>query len=229
MGLHSFLPRVDPLVKLPAAFRPLESLLERMTIRQPDGARGLLALGQFGDAVKHELGPLVEDLTRHVDSVIASQDQRLMSALFRDYCFATSAYLLEPTDQAFRATGDYAPGRPVLPRQLAVPLSKLANALGHFPYMEYSSSYALQNYARIEGRHAGDKLGAMESWDTENLRVIRAFEDADGSEAGFILVHVTMVAETGESACGHAVVVATESQELFTLEQAASYLALNKS
>ena len=44
---------------------------------------------------------------------------------------------------------------------------------------------------------ASDKLGSMKEWETDNLRVIRAFEDADGSEAGFILVHVSMVASTG--------------------------------
>lgn len=60
-----------------------------------------------------------------------------MSALFRDYCFATSAYLLEPVDQSFRATGKYSTGRNILPASLAVPLNALADALGHYPFMEY--------------------------------------------------------------------------------------------
>ncbi len=46
----------------------------------------------------------------------------------------------------------------------------------------------------IEGQ-----LGDGQSWDIDNLQVIRAFEDRDGSEAGFILTHVAMVANTGES------------------------------
>lgn len=88
-----FLPRQDPLVDLPADFRGLDSLLKRMTIKQYDHATqketgpGLLALGQFGDAVKHELRVGgVED--QAVDRAIASGDQHFLSALFRDYCFA---------------------------------------------------------------------------------------------------------------------------------------------
>lgn len=55
--------------------------------------------------------------------------------------------------------------------------------------MEYASSYALQNFRRVNGS-APNKLGDPKEWETDNLRVIRAFEDADGSEAGFVLVHV---------------------------------------
>jgi hypothetical protein len=49
---------------------------------------GLLARGQFGDAVDTEL-PCYADLVRDVT------DTRLLTALFRDYTFAASAYLLE--------------------------------------------------------------------------------------------------------------------------------------
>lgn len=144
-----FLPREDPLVTLPPAFDRLDSLLKRMTIKQYDPLTkketgpGLLAQGQYGDAVLSELkvnGPEVQA----VDKAIASGDQRLLSALFRDYCFATSAYLFEPTDISYRKTGLYSPGRDVLPAQLAVPLKKLADALGHQPFMEYASSCKFQ-------------------------------------------------------------------------------------
>lgn len=63
--------------------------------------------------------------------------------------------------------------------------------------MEYASSYALQNYQRINKGKETDPQRLGSGWDTDNLRVIRAFEDADGSESGFILVHVTMVAHSG--------------------------------
>ena len=58
--------------------------------------------------------------------------------------FLTSAYLLEPVDLAFRATGKYVPGRSILPPELSKPMSLLATKLGQFPYMEYASSYALR-------------------------------------------------------------------------------------
>jgi indoleamine 2,3-dioxygenase len=168
-----------------------------MTRVQPDGSSGLLAHGQFGDAVKEELTHA--GLAAKVEQVIASKNQQLMSALFRDYCFAVSgefgresstaevadsllvAYLLEPVDQRFRATGSYGTGRNVLPASLAVPLTALANELGHFAFMEYASSYALQNYRRINSTSAPNKLGHLSEWETDNLAVIRAFEGKETS------------------------------------------------
>lgn len=52
----------------------------------------------------------------------------MLSALFRDYAFLTSAYVLEPVDIEFRKTGKYTTGRNILPRELAVPMKKLADA-----------------------------------------------------------------------------------------------------
>lgn len=59
------------------------------------------------------------------------------------------------------------------------------------PFMEYAGSYALFNY-RLEN----PKLGL----EYDNLRLIRAFEhglDPKSSEAGFVLVHVDMVRNSG--------------------------------
>ncbi|ORX40879.1 hypothetical protein BD324DRAFT_574682 [Kockovaella imperatae] len=198
---RGFLPRQDPMVNLPPQFKNLDSLLDRMTIHQPakssdpnaERAPGLLALGQFGDAVESELkvdGPEM----KAVKDLLADPQGRnhLIAALFRDYCFAVSSYLLEPTDQAYRKTGKYVPGRKVLPAQLAVPITQLAENLGHFPFMEYASSYALQNW-KVKDPNFKGPAGRL-SFD--NLELIRAFEDAQGSERGFILVHVEMVAFT---------------------------------
>jgi indoleamine 2,3-dioxygenase len=57
--------------------------------------------------------------------------------------------------------------------------------------MEYAGSYALFNY-RLE-----DPAKGLEY---DNLRLIRAFEaglDPSSSEAGFVLVHIAMVKESG--------------------------------
>jgi indoleamine 2,3-dioxygenase len=57
--------------------------------------------------------------------------------------------------------------------------------------MEYAGSYALFNY-RLEDPKAGLEYS--------NLRLIRAFEhglDPTSSEAGFVLVHVDMVQNSG--------------------------------
>jgi len=57
--------------------------------------------------------------------------------------------------------------------------------------MEYAGSYALFNYY-LEDPSKG--------LDYDNLRLIRAFEhglDPSSSEAGFVLVHIAMVKESG--------------------------------
>ena len=59
---------------MPNAFAPVESLLDRMTIHANGRQNsGLLANGQFGDAVKHELNGL--NLEQKVDEIILSNDQ----------------------------------------------------------------------------------------------------------------------------------------------------------
>lgn len=65
------------------------------------------------------------------------------------------------------------------------------NSAGFKPFMEYAGSYALFNYRLQEP----DKGLAY-----DNLRLIRAFEhglDPTSSEAGFVLVHIAMVKESG--------------------------------
>lgn len=69
---NGFLPRQDPLAELPKEFSKLESLLQRMPMQLLDGTPGLLASGQFGDAVRDEL-PLYE-----IDGIT---DQRLLSGM----------------------------------------------------------------------------------------------------------------------------------------------------
>ena len=64
---------------LPKQFAPLESLLQRMTIRQPDGSKGLLALGLLGDTVKRELSD--GTMGAEVQKAIESKDQVRRSPL----------------------------------------------------------------------------------------------------------------------------------------------------
>lgn len=65
------------------------------------------------------------------------------------------------------------------------------NSAGFKPFMEYAGSYALFNY-RLEDPSQGLEY--------DNLRLIRAFEhglDPKSSEAGFVLVHIDMVRNSG--------------------------------
>lgn len=171
---NGFLPREDPLYPLPQRFAVLESLLQRMPLHLHEGKHGLLWDGKLGEAVHDELPQYdVDDVT----------DSAVILALFRDYTFLASAYLLEPADLHKRQTGQFGVGRKVLPKNIAVPLCKIAAKLDCKPFMEYAQSYALANYARL------DRSKPVEY---DNLRLIRSFSGLE-SEKGFILVHVDMV------------------------------------
>jgi indoleamine 2,3-dioxygenase len=87
---RGFLPRADPIVRLPPEFDSLESILRRMPIKTLDGSPGLLAHGTLGETVHKELPDLTTAIERHAGNL------PLMNALYRDYSFLASAYLLEP-------------------------------------------------------------------------------------------------------------------------------------
>jgi len=176
---NGFLPRQDPLENLPREYKELDDLLNAMPLQLNETNKGLLATGDFGPAIEKELPEY--DLTK-------IEDNRLLTALFRDYTFATSAYLLEPCDIKYLKEGKYGVGRSKLPRNLAVPLDVISKKLGLRPYMEYATSYALYNYARINPK---------EGLTHENLKLIRQFSGYK-SETGFIITHVVMVRYTAD-------------------------------
>ena len=117
---RGFLPRQDPIAKLPADFDALESLLSRMPIRTLSGAPGLLASCSLGAAVNKELPDLSGAIEKYHD------DKVLMNALYRDYSFLASAYLLEPCHERFMRGEQYGLGRDVLPSVIAKPIVKVA-------------------------------------------------------------------------------------------------------
>lgn len=117
---RGFLPRMDPVVTLPSEFDPLESILNRMPVKTLSGEPGLLADGRLGDVVKAELPDLTEVMDKYKD------DLPLMNALYRDYSFLASAYLLEPCHQRFIKGEEYGLGRDVLPANIARPIARCA-------------------------------------------------------------------------------------------------------
>lgn len=92
---NGFLPLYPPPTTLPPAFGVLDSLLKRAPMKTADLKEGLLAEFIFGKAVEDEL----PDLTHEIEKV--KDDLRVITALYRDYCFLASAYLLEPCHQKF--------------------------------------------------------------------------------------------------------------------------------
>ena len=93
-------------------------------------------------------------------------------------------------DLEYRKTKTYGLGNQVLPRNIAVPLSIVADKMKAKPFMEYAMSYALYNYGYYD-KDAATPL------DYSNLKLIRTFDGSD-AEHGFILVHVAMVRYSGE-------------------------------
>ncbi|PKS07630.1 hypothetical protein jhhlp_006236 [Lomentospora prolificans] len=187
---RGFLPRMDPITHLPDEFAQVESILNRMPVKKLDGTPGLLAEFKLGEVVENELLDLTDAVEKYKDNL------PVVNALYRDYSFLASAYLLEPCHERFVKGESYGLARDLLPAQVARPIAKCAEISGFKPWMEYAGSYALFNY-RLEDPMAGLEYS--------NLRLIRAFEhglDPTSSEAGFVLVHVDMVKNSGPLVAG---------------------------
>ncbi|KAF9886423.1 hypothetical protein FE257_011455 [Aspergillus nanangensis] len=199
-----FMPFIMSPTQLPDAFKPLVSLLERLPVLKLDGAPGLLA--------NYELGPVVDnefpDLSAEVDKLVTadgSPDLYAITAVFRDYSFLASSYLLEPCWENWVKNPDngYGLGRDFLPRAVACPMYRCAQLLDIPPFMSYAAAYSLFNYT------VADPAKGLAY---DNLRLVRAFErglDPKSSEAGFILTHVDMVKESNRLISGAVKVVDT--------------------
>ncbi|KAJ2490734.1 hypothetical protein IWW37_002936 [Coemansia sp. RSA 2050] len=173
-----FLPRHDPLPMLPSYFESLEELLHEMPISKGDGTYGLLHSGRFGERIERELP--------HYD-VGFIFDSRILSALYRDYTFLASAYLLEPCDIQFRLARNYGLARRMLPANIAEPLETIAARLNARPYLEHSMSFTFYNYRRKD---------ASQPLTPDNIEPIRRFSGCD-AEHSYIVGHVAAARRTG--------------------------------
>jgi indoleamine 2,3-dioxygenase len=117
---RGFLPRQEPIVHLPPEFKVLESILNRMPIKTAVGTPGLLATCNLGETVLRELPNLTSFISKYQDNL------PLMNALYRDYSFLASAYLLEPCHERFVKDGTYGLGRQTLPAVISQPISRCA-------------------------------------------------------------------------------------------------------
>ena len=117
---RGFLPRQEPIIALPAEFDVLESILTRMPIKTLNGSPGLLATATLGETVLKELPDLTSAIDKYKDNL------PLQNALYRDYSFLASAYLLEPCHERFMKGEPYGLGRQTLPAVIALPISRCA-------------------------------------------------------------------------------------------------------
>lgn len=122
-----FLPYATAPTTLPEAFKALASLVERSPVVKADGKPGLLATYELGPAVESEL----TDLTDEVEKLRledGSYDKFSLAAVFRDYTFVASSYLLEPCWENWNKLPDqsYGLGREILPKAVARPMYRCA-------------------------------------------------------------------------------------------------------
>jgi indoleamine 2,3-dioxygenase len=117
---RGFLPRQEPVVQLPPEFDILESILARMPIKTLEGTPGLLATFTLGETVLKELPDLTAAIEKYKDNL------PLINALYRDYSFLASAYLLEPCHHRFIKGEGYGLGRQTLPAIISRPISRCA-------------------------------------------------------------------------------------------------------
>lgn len=147
-------------VKLPADFDPI--------IRAGARLSGYLTSGQcrkFLDAL-----PEI-DMGKHIDSLTDSQLRMLMV----HYSFIVQAYVW----------GEHTAAK-TLPRNLAIPYCFLADKIGQFPLLPYSS-YTLDNWEKL------DKNGGIT---LDNIRVLQNFYGG-ADENWFIMVHIEIEAKAG--------------------------------
>ena len=117
-----------PVVDLPQAWAPLVELVQDMPVVKEDGSPGLLASYQLGPKV--DIAKALPDLTKEVDNLVTEDgkpNMALITAVFREYSFLSSAYLLEPCwERQSKELVGYGLGRQVLPKEIAGPLVKTA-------------------------------------------------------------------------------------------------------
>lgn len=224
-----FLPNKLPNKTLPDDFQSLQKIVEEMSVVKLNGSAGLLSNYQLGDLI--DSGNALPDLTDCIDNLkvngTGNLDLHLVTALFRDYSFLASAYLLEPCWKTWNSQLSTRPDDSIPTPSDGEPNSKQTTVKHGCPHeIQGSLEYGLgrtilpaciarplvkladilsippfMSYAAsyaLYNYYLDEETKGHE--DYSNLRLIRAFErglDPHSSEAGFVLTHIHMVALTG--------------------------------
>ena len=174
-GKNGFLPIGKPLEKLPSKFHKINEILDQMKLDQKDS---LLKKNQLAYTIDQQLP--IYDLSEETNI-------QLLTSLFRDFCFLSSAYSLELSHYNLK-NGVYGEARDYLPPNLTKPLLFLSKKLNCFPWLDYAYGYGLNNAILKNGCDPGRY---------DSYKTCRMFNGND-SESGFINVHIAMVSYSGE-------------------------------
>ena len=122
-----FLPYQTAPTELPEAFKALASLVERISLVKQDGTPGLLATYGVGPATEAELTDLTDEVEK-LKLPNGEWDRFTIAAVFRDYTFLASSYILEPCleNTCKKPDQGYGLGRDVLPKCVARPMYRCA-------------------------------------------------------------------------------------------------------
>lgn len=162
---NGFLPGADPIKKLNL---PEASLIENLAFNLPKHVAN--------HSIRHELtGGLSQVKIDNFLDAIATPEQAERAMMLFSY-FASSFI--------------HAPGEPkvyILPKEIAVPLTKLGNMVSRPPILSYAS-YCLYNWER---------LNPLKPIELGNIKLLQNFTLSDGrrDENWFILVHVDIEAK----------------------------------
>lgn len=121
------MPLRPPRVYLPVAFDPIQKLVQQLPVVKSDGTPGLLATYNLGHEIDKGVLPNLTDIIDTLVSSDGQSDLENVTAVFREYAFLASAYLLEPCWERYdKGLEGYGLGRQTLPRCIAGPLTKTA-------------------------------------------------------------------------------------------------------
>lgn len=177
-SVNGFLPKVDPLDKLPAEYLILQNLLDDIpmytTTKDIDG-----------------LELAVRNLPNYLNEIkqIENSNILLIHALRRGYAILTSAYLLHPS-HVNQVDGNYGKARQILPANITQPFEYVSDKLKAFPFLDYHWDYSSGNYVKIN-----PTLPENEVYKYTNLKLAVSFSGTKDEE-GFIMLHVDIVSKT---------------------------------
>lgn len=177
-GKHGFLPIKEPLFVLPSKYNELQSVIDRLHVKQDGGILG----------IPNEIVTAVSLVPNYKELVQEESDTYVLQALYRAYTFITSGFTLELSYQEFIKSGNYGVARGILPANIAEPLVAVSNKLEAYPWLDYHYAYSHGNYIKKDvskGLH----------W--SNLDMACKFVGTS-DEIGFIMVHVYISEVTPE-------------------------------
>lgn len=170
---YGFLPKRDPLPKVPVIYFELQKIMEDLHIFQNSTRLGILGIpNKIVNTIK--MIPNFEDRIQH------EKDPFVLHALFRAYAFIASGFLLESSYQECLQSGHYGRARRRLPENIAKPFVCISEKLNVHPWLDYHYAYALGNYIRID---------PSKSLHWKNLDMACKFSGTK-DEIGFIMLHV---------------------------------------